>query len=133
MRRAVTAILGRAGTLRSISGYSAQASHDKAGDEHAAGKQQPGHHSRIEPVFGLRVHGGLLVAAIRMMVQLALVGLVLTVLFSVVSALWLVPIQPRLADRCGTDSSQTLRWSKADSNCRSLSHPSCNFAETRAR
>jgi hypothetical protein len=31
----------------------------------------------------------------------------------------LVPIQPRLADRCGTDSSQTLRWREKDSNPRS--------------
>lgn len=39
-------------------------------------------------IFGLRVHFSLLVAAIRMVVQLALVGLVLTALFSVVSPLW---------------------------------------------
>ena len=39
-------------------------------------------------IFGLRVHRSLLVAAIRMVVQLALVGLVLTTLFSVVSPLW---------------------------------------------
>jgi len=38
--------------------------------------------------FGLRVHRSLLMAAIRMVVQLALVGLVLTTLFSVVSPLW---------------------------------------------
>ena len=38
--------------------------------------------------FGLRVHRSLLIAAIRMVVQLALVGLVLTTLFSVVSPLW---------------------------------------------
>jgi putative ABC transport system permease protein len=38
--------------------------------------------------FGLRVHRSLLFAAIRMVVQLALVGLVLTTLFSVVSPLW---------------------------------------------
>ena len=37
--------------------------------------------------FGLRVHRSLLFAAIRMVVQLALVGLVLTTLFSVVSPL----------------------------------------------
>jgi len=39
-------------------------------------------------LFGLKVHRSLLVAAIRMVVQLALVGLVLTTLFSVVSPLW---------------------------------------------
>src|SRR5215831_2889249 len=39
-------------------------------------------------VFGLRIHRSLLVAAIRMTVQLALVGLVLTALFAVVSPLW---------------------------------------------
>jgi putative ABC transport system permease protein len=39
-------------------------------------------------IFRLRVHRSLLVAAIRMAVQLALVGLVLTTLFSVVSPLW---------------------------------------------
>ena len=38
--------------------------------------------------FGLRVHRSLLFAAIRMVVQLALVGLVLTTLFSIVSLLW---------------------------------------------
>jgi putative ABC transport system permease protein len=38
--------------------------------------------------FGLRVHRGLLFAAVRMVVQLALVGLVLTTLFSVVSLFW---------------------------------------------
>ncbi len=37
--------------------------------------------------FGLRVHRSLLFAAIRMVVQLALVGLVLTTLFSVISPL----------------------------------------------
>jgi putative ABC transport system permease protein len=39
-------------------------------------------------IFGLRIHRSLLVAAIRMTVQLALVGLVLTFLFAVVSPLW---------------------------------------------
>jgi putative ABC transport system permease protein len=39
-------------------------------------------------IFGLKVHRSLLVAAIRMVVQLTLVGLVLTTLFSVVSLLW---------------------------------------------
>jgi putative ABC transport system permease protein len=39
-------------------------------------------------VLGLRIHRGLLIAAIRMTVQLALVGLVLTALFAVVSPLW---------------------------------------------
>ncbi len=39
-------------------------------------------------VFGLRIHRSLLVAAIRMTIQLALVGLVLTALFAVVSPLW---------------------------------------------
>jgi len=39
-------------------------------------------------LFGLKVHRSLLVAAIRMVVQLALVGLVLTTLFSVASPLW---------------------------------------------
>jgi putative ABC transport system permease protein len=39
-------------------------------------------------IFELRVHRSLLVAAIRMVVQLTLVGLVLTTLFSVVSLLW---------------------------------------------
>jgi putative ABC transport system permease protein len=38
--------------------------------------------------FGLRIHRGLLVAAIRMTVQLALVGFVLTFLFAVASPLW---------------------------------------------
>ena len=39
-------------------------------------------------IFRLRVHRSLLIAAIRMAVQLALVGLVLTTLFSLVSPLW---------------------------------------------
>ena len=39
-------------------------------------------------IFGLKVHRSLLVATIRMVVQLTLVGLVLTTLFSVVSPLW---------------------------------------------
>lgn len=39
-------------------------------------------------VFGLKIHRSLLIAAIRMTVQLALVGLVLTFLFAVVSPLW---------------------------------------------
>jgi putative ABC transport system permease protein len=42
----------------------------------------------LSVIFGLRVHFSLLVAAIRMVVQLTLVGLVLTALFSVVSPLW---------------------------------------------
>jgi putative ABC transport system permease protein len=42
----------------------------------------------LSVVFGLNVHQSLLVAAVRMVVQLALVGLVLTTLFSVVSPLW---------------------------------------------
>ena len=39
-------------------------------------------------MFRLRLHRSLLIAAIRMVAQLALVGLVLTTLFSVVSPLW---------------------------------------------
>ena len=39
-------------------------------------------------IFSLRVHRSMLVAAIRMVAQLALVGLVLTTLFSVVSPVW---------------------------------------------
>ena len=39
-------------------------------------------------VFGLRIHRSLLIAAIRMTVQLMLVGLVLTFLFAAVSPLW---------------------------------------------
>jgi putative ABC transport system permease protein len=39
-------------------------------------------------IFGLKIHRSLLVAAIRMAVQLTLVGLVLTVLLSLVSPLW---------------------------------------------
>ena len=35
--------------------------------------------------LGLRIHRSLLLAAVRMVVQLALVGLVLTTLFSIVS------------------------------------------------
>ena len=42
----------------------------------------------LSVIFRLRVHRSLLIAAIRMVVQLALVGLVLTTLFSVVSPLW---------------------------------------------
>jgi putative ABC transport system permease protein len=42
----------------------------------------------LSVIFGLKVHRSLLVAAIRMVVQLALVGLVLTTLFSVVSPVW---------------------------------------------
>ena len=42
----------------------------------------------LSVMFGLKVHLSLLVAAIRMVVQLTLVGLVLTTLFSVVSPLW---------------------------------------------
>ena len=39
-------------------------------------------------IFKLRLHRSLLIAAIRMVVQLTLVGLVLTTLFSIVSPLW---------------------------------------------
>src|SRR2546421_9103057 len=42
----------------------------------------------LSVIFRLRVHRSLLIAAIRMTVQLALVGLVLTTLFSLVSPLW---------------------------------------------
>jgi putative ABC transport system permease protein len=42
----------------------------------------------LSVIFRLRVHRGLLIAAIRMTVQLALMGVVLTTLFSVVSPLW---------------------------------------------
>ena len=42
----------------------------------------------LSVLFGLRVHRSLLFAATRMVAQLALVGLVLTMLFSVVSPLW---------------------------------------------
>jgi putative ABC transport system permease protein len=42
----------------------------------------------LSVIFGLKVHRSLLIAALRMTVQLALMGLVLTTLFSVVSPLW---------------------------------------------
>jgi len=42
----------------------------------------------ISVIFRLRVHRSLLIAALRMTVQLALMGLVLTTLFSMVSPLW---------------------------------------------
>ena len=42
----------------------------------------------LSVIFRLRLHRSLLIAAIRMAVQLSLVGLVLTTLFSVVSPLW---------------------------------------------
>jgi putative ABC transport system permease protein len=42
----------------------------------------------LSVIFRLKVHGSLLIAAIRMAVQLSLVGLVLTALFSVVWPLW---------------------------------------------
>jgi putative ABC transport system permease protein len=42
----------------------------------------------LSAFFGLRLHRSLLFAAVRMVVQLTLVGLVLTTLFSVVSPLW---------------------------------------------
>ena len=42
----------------------------------------------LSVIFRLRLHRSLLIAAIRMVVQLALVGVVLTTLFSVVSPLW---------------------------------------------
>ena len=42
----------------------------------------------LSVLFGLGVHRSLLFSAVRMVVQLALVGLVLTTLFSVVSPLW---------------------------------------------
>lgn len=42
----------------------------------------------LSVIFGLRVHRSLLIAALRMTVQLALMGLILTTLFSVVSPLW---------------------------------------------
>jgi UDP-glucose/iron transport system permease protein len=42
----------------------------------------------LSVLFGLRVHRSLLFAAIRMVGQLALVSLVLTTLFSIVSPLW---------------------------------------------
>jgi putative ABC transport system permease protein len=39
-------------------------------------------------IFGLKIHRSLLIAAIRMTIQLTLIGLVLTALFSLVSPLW---------------------------------------------
>jgi putative ABC transport system permease protein len=39
-------------------------------------------------IFGLKIHRSLLIAAVRMVVQLTLVGLVLAALFSLVSPLW---------------------------------------------
>jgi putative ABC transport system permease protein len=39
-------------------------------------------------IFGLKIHRSLLIAAIRMAVQLTFVGLVLTALFSLVSPVW---------------------------------------------
>ena len=42
----------------------------------------------LSVLFGLQIHRSLLVAAIRMAVQLTFVGLVLTALFSLVSPLW---------------------------------------------
>jgi putative ABC transport system permease protein len=42
----------------------------------------------LSVIFGLRVHCSLLIVTLRMTVQLALMGLVLTTLFSVVSPLW---------------------------------------------
>ena len=39
-------------------------------------------------IFGLKIHRSLLIAAIRMSVQLTLIGLVMTALFSLVSPLW---------------------------------------------
>jgi putative ABC transport system permease protein len=42
----------------------------------------------LSVIFRLRLHRSLLIAAIRMAVQLTLVGLVLTTLFSIVSPLW---------------------------------------------
>ena len=42
----------------------------------------------LSVVFGLKVHRSLLVSAVRMVGQLALVGLVLTTLFSLISPLW---------------------------------------------
>ena len=39
-------------------------------------------------IFGLRIHQSLLIAALRMAVQLTLVGLVLTALFAVMSPVW---------------------------------------------
>jgi putative ABC transport system permease protein len=42
----------------------------------------------LSVIFGLRIHRSFLFAAIRMVVQLSLVGLVLTTLFSIVSPLW---------------------------------------------
>jgi len=42
----------------------------------------------LSVIFRLRVHRSLLIAAIRMVLQLALVGVVLTTLFSLVSPLW---------------------------------------------
>jgi putative ABC transport system permease protein len=42
----------------------------------------------LSVIFRLRLHRSLLIAAIRMVVQLALVGVVLTTLFSVASRRW---------------------------------------------
>jgi putative ABC transport system permease protein len=42
----------------------------------------------LSVIFRLGIHRSLLIAAIRMVVQLALVGAVLTTLFSIVSPLW---------------------------------------------
>ena len=39
-------------------------------------------------IFGLKIHRNLLIGAVRMSVQLTLIGLVLTALFSLVSPLW---------------------------------------------
>src|SRR5690348_12701285 len=42
----------------------------------------------LSVLFGLKIHRSLLIAATRMAVQLTLIGLLLTALFSLVSPLW---------------------------------------------
>jgi putative ABC transport system permease protein len=61
-------------------------------------------------IFRLGVHRSLLIAAIRMAVQLTLVGLVLTALFSVVSPLWTGLAALLMVLFAGREATQRQEW-----------------------
>jgi putative ABC transport system permease protein len=65
-------------------------------------------------IFRLNLHRSLLVAAIRMTAQLALVGLVLTALFSVVSPLWTGIAAFAMVLFAGHEAAQRQEWRLSD-------------------
>lgn len=64
----------------------------------------------LSVIFGLRVHRSLLIAAIRMVVQLTLVGLVLTTLFAAASPLWTGLVALAMVLFAGREATQRQEW-----------------------